>query len=43
MKFPLSELETIDATIRAFSEPVLIGDIDEFAAVWRFEIGRAHV
>lgn len=35
--FPQSEYRTIDLAVRAFTEPKLLGDIDTFAEVWRYE------
>jgi hypothetical protein len=35
--FPVSELPVIDATVRMFTEPTLVGDIDALAAAWSAE------
>ena len=40
MTFPLEELQVIDMTVRMFTEPKLLGDIDVFAKVWSFEQER---
>jgi hypothetical protein len=36
-EFPTEELALVDATVRLFTEPVLVGDTDHFASVWRDE------
>ena len=38
--FPQEEYQVIDFTIRQFTEPKLIGDVDVFAKVWTFEQQR---
>ena len=35
--FPVEELETIDSTVKMHTDPVLIGDGQVFASVWRSE------
>ena len=39
-KFPVEELEVVDATIKMFTAPVLRGDIDLLAKVWTDEATR---
>lgn len=38
--FPAEEYQTIDYTVRMFTEPKLEGDVDVFAKVWRHEAER---
>lgn len=38
--FPPEEYQVIDMTVRMFTEPQLIGDVDAFAKVWTFEQQR---
>ncbi len=35
--FPQSEYQTINLAVRAFTEPKLLGDLDTFAEVWKYE------
>lgn len=38
--FPAEEYQVIDSTVRMFTEPKLIGDVNELAEVWRYEQKR---
>jgi len=38
--FPAEEYQVIDMTVRMFTEPKLVGDIDVFGRVWTFERER---
>lgn len=38
--FPLEELEVISMTVKMFTEPQLLGDVDTFAKVWTHERDR---
>lgn len=38
--FPAEEYTTIDYTVRMFTEPSLVGDVNELAEVWRYEQRR---
>lgn len=38
--FPAEEYQVIDMTVRMFTEPQLVGDLDVFAKVWTFEAER---
>ncbi len=40
VNFPASEYEVIDQTIRAFTEPQLVGDVDALGKVWTYEFER---
>jgi DNA polymerase family A len=40
--FPRGEYELVDMTVRMFTEPFLIGDVDLLADVWREENGKKH-
>lgn len=40
VNFPASEYQVIDHTIRAFTEPQLIGDIEKLGEVWVYEDQR---
>jgi hypothetical protein len=41
--FSREELQVIDMTVRMFTEPQLVGDIDAFAKVWTFEAERKRL
>lgn len=38
--FPQEEYQVIDMTVRMFTEPKLVGDVDTFAKVWTYEAER---